>query len=113
MNTEGVNDLFDMVVRLSGDQQQAKAEAQRLGLMPGLLADLNGCTDPVAAAGIARDGYRIVSIIVWERFTPPIVNGWAMLTIQPASEESTERLIELTRLLITGGSPGRLEVRYE
>jgi len=112
MNKDSVNDLFDLVGRLSGDEQHAKAEAERLGLMPGILADLNRCTGPVAAAGIARDGYRMIAVIVWERFTPPIVNGWATLTIQPACEESTEWLIRVTRLLIGGGS-GRLEERHE
>lgn len=113
MNAEGVNDLFDMAVRLCREESRVKAEAERIGLMPGLIEDLSGSKGPVAAAGIARDGYRMVSIVVWERFAPPIVNGWLMLTVQPATDESTEYLIELTRILIGGGGPGRLVERYE
>lgn len=97
------------------DDAAAKAEALRLGLLPALSAQLRQRTGKRGAAGIARDGDRLVAIIVWAGFESASDNGWITLALTPACEKTAGWLMRITHNLIDattvqfmeGGAPWR------
>ncbi len=70
----------------------AKARAQRLGLFTRIEADLNAQTGTRAAAGVGRDGEKHIAVVAWAGFANPLDNGWATLSITPASNENAAYL---------------------
>lgn len=96
------------------DDATAKAEALRLGLLPAVCAALRKHAGSRGAAGIARDGDRLVAVIAWDGFESAEDNGWASLSITPACEETANwlvgavsRLIDATNIRFEGGAPWR------
>ena len=107
MNNNGVNLLiFPDGTRLvrNDDEAAAKAEALRLGLLPDLSAQLRQRKGQRGAAGIARDGDRLVAIVVWAGFEAASDNGWITLTITPACEKTAGWLVRITHNLIDASS---------
>ena len=97
------------------DEVLAKAEALRLGLLPELMAQLRSRTGQRGAAGLARDGDRLVAVVVWAGFAAESDNGWITLTATPACEKTADWLVRIAHTLIDattvqfieGGSPWR------
>ncbi|MEI8342559.1 MAG: hypothetical protein WCH43_13630 [Verrucomicrobiota bacterium] len=96
-------------MNINHDDYHAKLAALRIGLLPGIQADLRQSTAPRAAAGIGRDGNQMTAVIAWAGFDLKHINGWITVSILPICHENTEWLIATTRILIGGGGPARLE----
>jgi hypothetical protein len=86
------------------DEAAAKAEALRLGLLPELIVQLRSRTGQRGAAGIARDGDRIVAVVVWAGFKSASDNGWITLTATPACEKTADWLVRIAHTLIDATS---------
>ena len=91
------------------DTAAAKVEALRLGLLPGIMAELRRRSGTRGAAGIARDGDRLVAVIAWEGFKHASDNGWITLTVTPACQKTANWLMAVARTLIDATGPARLE----
>ena len=94
------------------DDATAKAEALRLGLFPGMVAELGKRSGQRGVAGLARDGDRIVAVIVWAGFAAASDNGWGTLSISPATEETAgwlsavaHRIVGADTIRIEGDGP--------
>ena len=108
--------MFSDGVRLVSelDDTAAKAEALRLGLLPGMLEVLAKRSGQRGVAGVARDGDRIVAIIAWEGFKSPTDNGWGSLAISPATEANAawlsavaHRIVQADSIRMQGANPCR------
>jgi len=112
MNKHGVNLLVcpsGASVSIDHDDLHARVAALKIGLLPGIQADLRQSTAPRAAVGIGRDGNQMTAVIAWAGFALEHINGWITVSISPICQENTEWLIASARILIGGGGPARLE----
>ena len=68
MNKDAVNLLVcpsGASVSIDHDDLHARVAALKIGLLPGIQADLRQTTAPRAAAGIGRDGNQMTAVIAW------------------------------------------------
>lgn len=80
------------------DDARSMATALDLGLYPFILERLKSTAGPRGCAGIQRSGDWLVAVLAWERCAAG--NGWATLSISPASEETMSFLTRVCRALI-------------
>jgi hypothetical protein len=83
---------------------RAQSEALRLGLLPGMMAQLRKRSGQRGVAGLSRDGDRIVAIIAWAGFDAARDNGWATFSISPANEETAGFLSTMAHRMVDADS---------
>lgn len=96
------------VLRADHNDARARAEALRLGLLPGMMAQLNSRAGTHGVAGVARDGDKVVAVIAWAGFESPTDNGWGTLSISPATDDMAGWLAMLAHRIV-GADTVRME----
>ena len=98
---------------VTNEDDASGAEALRLGLLPALNAALSKYPGQCCAAALARDGNRLVSVLVWKGFPTASRNGWVTVSATPACDRTAGWLLKLARIMtgsskvhfIEGGAP--------
>jgi len=80
------------------DNKRSKATASRLGLYSGIEAELKSTNRPLGVAGIERCGDWIVAVLAWKHCKSG--NGWATLSISPATCETMAFLARLVQTIL-------------